>query len=511
MSSSELNQLTGKLLRSGRIGEYQFLGSGGRQVFKTASQLRDIVRRKLKTIDGLPGVSYAEHFAVPVIDRAGDVINWYSSYPGDVIPWSSATEQERDSARQQLRTLESKILEHCRGEQGPGSDTQAADFVPETLINKLLLQMLYTPDSEHIYLVNGLAVLTFWGFIYPKAQVPTDPLRHLFEHAKVTPAVAPVLATAAPLAQAAAVTPEPVIAAQPAAVAVVKKPWWRRWLWWLLLLLLLLLLLFGLRQCRPDMANKLGVPDFSFNKPELSLPGRPNLPNLPDLGLSKAKIPAFNGAAGRADVAGANLGQPDLPGLPNGVDTANMADSADPAQAPEMPAQGIEPPAVDPESPADFTPPDISEPDNPAFTPPQIPDEQAEAEANAAPEVPGENLQIPPDAPNGQAHFLNGKWKAGAGIQDKNTGKPLRLEYEFNEGKGQVTVKAADGMRCTGDVDAQVQGGQMRIESLGPALCADGSSFDMPEITCKPGAASAADCIGNYADTRFPISMRNAQ
>lgn len=519
MTGSELDQLTGKLLRTGRVGEYQFLGSGGRQVFKSASQLKDIVRRKLKMIDGLPNVAYTEHFAVPVIDPAGDVINWYSNYPGDVIPWGSATEPERAVAEQQLRTLERKIFEQCKSEQPQDAGTSAADFVPETLINKLLMQMLHTPDSDHIYLVNGLPVLTFWGFIYPKAHVPTDPLHHLIRQAvepplvtppPVVPPVTPVPPTVAPVTPASApvappVTPTPVLTPQPAVVEVVKKPWWRRWLWWLLLLLLLLLLLFGLRQCRPDMANNLAMPGFSMNKPEFSwpeLPSMPSMPSLPkmpqmpsmpslsDLGFNKPKTPDMNGddgdGMGMPDMTPPGGGLPDLPNLPDGAGSA------------DVPALDGGLPGADPMQ-------------SPGFAPPQIPGNQAGLGANTARKPLGRSLQIPTNVPNGQAHFLNGKWKAGAGIQDKNTGKPLRLEYEFNEGKGQVTVKAADGMRCTGNVDAHMQGGFMRIESLEPAVCADGSSFDMPQITCRAGAKSAADCIGNYADTRFPISMRNAQ
>ena len=502
MAGSEFDQLTGKLLRSGRVGEYQFLGSSGRQVFKSASQLKDIVRRKLKLIDGLSNVSYSEHFAVSVIDPADDVINWYSNYPGEVIPWASATESERTVALQQLRTLEYKLLEHCKSEQPKNTDVSATGFVPETLINKLLLQMLHTPDSDHIYLVNGLPVLTFWGFVYPKAQVPTDPLHHLIrqsvEPPPVTPPpVAPVPSSVAPVTSAPVarpVTPKPVLTPQPAVVEVVKKPWWRRWLWWLLLLLLLLLLLFGLRQCRPDVASNVAMPGFSMNKPDLSwpelpsmpsMPKMPKMPNLSDLGFNKSNAPDVNGGDGMG-MSDMTLPDGALPDLQGGADSAGM-------------------PALD----GGLSGADSMQ--SPGFTPPQIPGDQAGLGTNAARKPLGRSLQIPANVPNGQARFLNGKWKAGAGIQDKNTGKPLRLEYEFNEGKGQVTVKAADGMRCTGNVDAQVKSGRMRIESLGPAICADGSSFDMPQITCKADAKSAAACIGNYADTRFPISMRNAQ
>src|SRR5690554_2377136 len=113
MSGSVLSKLTGKLLRSGRAGEYSALGEVGQPVFRVAGQLREALRRKLGVIDEKTGLTYADHFAVPKTDQMGDVIDWYSNCPGDVVPWSSATENERESARRQLRTLEQKISEYC--------------------------------------------------------------------------------------------------------------------------------------------------------------------------------------------------------------------------------------------------------------------------------------------------------------------------------------------------------------------------------------------------------------
>lgn len=512
MTDSVLNKLTGKLLRSGRAGDYSSLGEMAQPVFRVAEQLREALRRKLGFINGDSGPTYADHFAVPKTDQMGDVIDWYSNYPGDVIPWSTATEDERDSARQQLRVLESKIVQYCNDFNAQASERASsrkptASAVDPQVFTQLLAKVLYTPGANYIYLVNGFPVLTFWGFVYPKMKVPLDPLLHLFDVPKVAaPVAAPVVAPIAAAVQAvpAASAVEPVVQAV-APVETVKKPWWR-WLWWLLPLLLLLFLLFGLRQCSPEMANKIGMPDFGFNAPEFNKPSikMPTLPDMPRLPNGTLGAPSDTGLGGLRNNAidtdgGLGSNAANMPELAPSVDEGQLPDLSDPA-APHMPVE----PSEQPEPPQ---PPAIPEPSNPDFEPPLLDDEPNPA----APVVPGKSLQIPPAASNGQANFLNGKWKAGAGIQDKNTGKPLRLEYEFNKGKGQVTVEAADGMRCTGDVDAQMADGSMRIQSLGRAVCPDGTSFDMPEITCAPGATSAADCVGNYADTRFPMSMRNTQ
>ncbi|WP_228394633.1 SrfA family protein, partial [Pseudomonas helleri] len=124
------------------------------------------------------------------------------------------------------------------------------------------------------------------------------------------------------------------------------------------------------------------------------------------------------------------------------------------------------------------------------------------------PEVPGQSLSIPPEAADGQADFLNGRFRAGAGIQDKTTGKPLRLEYQFKDGQGQVVVRKPDGISCTGPVTAAMHGGNLSINSLGQAACGDGSRYEMPKVDCRQGAKSIADCSGIYEDKQFPISMR---
>lgn len=106
------------------------------------------------------------------------------------------------------------------------------------------------------------------------------------------------------------------------------------------------------------------------------------------------------------------------------------------------------------------------------------------------------------------ADFLNGQYRAGAGIQDRRTGKPLRLEYQFKDGKGEVTVRRANGVTCTGPVTAAMNKGGLAINSQGQAVCGDGSTYDMPKVDCRQGATSVADCTGGYGNEKFPLSMR---
>lgn len=48
--------------------------------------------------------------------------------------------------------------------------------------------------------------------------------------------------------------------------------------------------------------------------------------------------------------------------------------------------------------------------------------------------IPGESSQ------QDSMDFLNGRWQANSGLMDEQ-GRPVDLEYEFNDGKGHVKIK----------------------------------------------------------------------
>lgn len=141
-------------------------------------------------------------------------------------------------------------------------------------------------------------------------------------------------------------------------------------------------------------------------------------------------------------------------------------------------------PPVDPNAPPDVTPPTTVD--------------------NTTP------LTIPTNAlANGSTQFLNGQWKAGAGIQDQKTGKPLSLNYQLDNGKGQVVMTRSDGVTCKAPVNAAVNQGGLNINNQGQALCSDGSNYLMPNIICQPGSQNIADCQGKYENSQpFPLSMK---
>lgn len=454
--------MRGALLRSGKSGSFTALGETGQPVYRAALQLREAIRRK--------NPEMVDHLAIPQSDELGNQIDWYSGLDGDVIPWSSATEEERAPARRQLEALKTALDDLSL--RFLGTDPAEQQQGDKAVFGKLLKRVIHFPDENFVYLVQGKPVLTFWGFEHAGADRNRDPLHCLYEVAPVftlppvveTPAVAPV----APL------------------VPVVTRPWWRRW-WWLLLLpflLLLLWLLLGLRGCVPiplvavDLLPPGIVPvEKQLEEPQLT-----------------GNATTLNGVPVNGTVSGTTTGNP-VVGAP-GVE-APALDGKDTG------APAIDP-ANDPTAEATTPPPDQAPPKPEA---PEAPPLEAEKPASTQAK-PGPALSIPPDAADGAAKFLDGQYRAGAGIQDRRTGKPLRLEYQFKDGKGEVTVHQADGSKCSGPVSAAMKSGSLAIDSQGQAVCADGSTYDMPKVNCRKGATTVADCTGGYGKDQFPMSMR---
>lgn len=517
--------MVGALLRTGKSSSFKALGKTGQPVYRAALQLRNAIQRKHPLA--------ADSLAIPQSDQQGDNIDWYSPVAGNVVPWSAATEEERDIARLQLKALESVLTNLRHDILSAGAENTHAKNTDKQVFAELLEHVIRFPGKDFVYIVqtqgelvttsgeleetsrsNSIAVLTFWGFVHPEDDLGAEPLYCLYPP-KVTKPVASAPASSTPALNTfrGTTVPEsvPPVSAPVMLEERERRSWWRRWWWLLLPLLLLLLLLFLLRGCVPGMTLPgLSAPNVGLSVPNLpsaSWPAPSHMPTLssaPGLelkGASLASLPegGTGGIAGPVAYTGGQSGsttptQAMMPSLPDaGADISAFA---------ETPDQG---------SPS-ITPPVLPE-DDPvlAMEPPVIPNMASEANP-VPPALPDDNrLTIPANAAaNGPADFLNGNWQAGAGIQDKRTGKPLRLEYQFKEGQGEVTVRRPDGVSCAGPVSAAMNNGNLSFNSQGQAVCADGGSYEMPAVSCQQGAGTMADCSGSYGHDHFPMTMRNA-
>ncbi len=507
--------MPGALLRSGKLQEFKPLGEDGQPVYTSALQLREAIRLKL-------GRDAAHCLAVPQRNETGDSIDWYAPEEGDVVPWSAATDEERVQAKVQLQEMHAKLLtvgESMRGEQNR----------ERQIFGRLLEKVIFFPDDSHVYLVNGKPVLTFWGFTDPHGSSTDNPLGRL--QPRVTQPVAQSVAAEPQRA------PEPV---PPPVTPVAKKrfPWW----WLLLIPLLLLLLFFLLRSCAPEVPLPFVTPEVTEEPPveEIrdgvrydadgnvisttngvsestatgeALPpaeGEQAAPEVPPEEMAPEEAAPEESAA---EEPAPEL-QPEEPPVPE--EQAGEEPAAEEPKPEEPPAEEPKPdeqhaPELQPEQPpAPEQKPEEQKPENkPQPAPPELQDPKQQQGQKPAGQQPPKPLEIPADATkSGKTDFLNGKWKAGAGIQDARTGKPMRLDYDFKDGKGQVKI-SGDGVECVGDVNAAVGGSGLTIDNAGQAKCNDGSTYKLPKVTCKPGATSAADCTGQYDNSnKFPMSIK---
>lgn len=482
------NSIQGPLLRTGHNSSFKALGETGYPVFKMAFQLREAIYR----LDA--GRDLARHLAIPQNDQGGDRTDWYSSFPGDVIPWSGASEEERESARQQFNAFQMSVQalseQLLNAEQnGTGGDRR--------VFAQLLKSVTHFPDYEFVYLVNGILVITFWGFVHPEGE-QRNPMHWL------SPASLPAtpIAASPPLAPVdAAVAP----AVTPVVDTVVRRRWSWRWLLWLLLALLLLALLLGLlRGCVPSLSIP-GLPAIATDKTAIDTAPAIERPavGVPDVTtqvsrtgsetvVGSAVAPAISeGTAVNAQQAL----EPTSPAVPAATTTALVGDDAIipavPASEANADASTIPAPPAVPGAANAQTPPAVQ----PVTTPPVIPAQ-------------GTPLTLPPTLPDGPAQFLNGEWRVNGGIQDKLTGRPLQLQYNFAQGNGTVSIRQSSGVTCRGPASGNVQQGALSITNPEQMKCSDGSNFIVPTIECKSPAAGHADCIGsNDGEKTFPIRM----
>ncbi|KGB02429.1 putative virulence effector protein [Enterobacteriaceae bacterium ATCC 29904] len=481
------NSVQGPLLRSGHNSSFKALGETGYPVFKMAFQLREAIYR----LDA--GRDLARHLAIPQNDQGGDRTDWYSSFPGDVIPWNSASETERESARQQFKEFQmavQSLSEHLLNAEQSGTGGDRRVFA------QLLKSVTNFPDYDFLYLVNGILVITFWGFIHPQGEL-RNPMHWL------SPASVPTtaLATAIPQPPAdAAVAPS----IAPVATPVERRRWHWRWLLWLLLALLLLALLMGLlRGCVPSLSLP-GLPAASPDKtavvaePASERPGVNISDVTPQFSGSQSAtvsdLPALSGVK-EATVEEAQRNLNTLPSpVPAEVSSSQAGKDMMPPTA-TTDENGVQPPVTPPTASAPGTDSQPLPAEHPMTAPPGI-------------SAQGEPLTLPAALPDGPAQFLNGQWRVNGGIQDKLTGRPLQLQYNFDKGNGTVSVRQSNGVTCRGVANGQVQQGALSITNPDEMTCSDGSNFIVPTIECKSPAAGHADCIGsNDGEKTFPIRM----
>ena len=429
---------TGSLLRSDSLKNYTPLGEEGNPVYKWATQIRVAIRRNI-------GAENINVFAIPQVNEDGDILDWYAPESGSVVPWSSATRDEQISAKEQLAEIQQKLLE-------TENKLVKSEDKEQTVFKRLLKHVIQFPDDQHVYLVNGKPVLTFWGFINTDSAPSTNPL---------------TLLRIPELAQPLEVTSIPVHDTVVEALPVKRRSLW----WWLLLLPLLLLLFFLLRSCNA-LPPSLNLGDISTPDEPLDIPSTPVIDPAIDISTRSHQ---------NTGIIDSNLS----------TDAIETPEDTLPELTPEkIPEQALEPDKNPLEKPPEITP--VAEEENIEKSP-LLP------ETDANPETPSQKpLEIPKNSvENKSLDFLDGSWQANSGLMDAQ-GRPVNLEYDFKDGKGNVRIRKNDGTICTGKVEASMKGSELGFSDTGKIKCPNGKSFQPAKVQCKVNSANKTVCEGSY-------------
>ncbi|SMB28166.1 putative virulence effector protein [Serratia proteamaculans] len=218
-------------LRSGSLDDVLALGENGQPVYACALQLRETLRIRQQQ-------QAADCLAIPQSNETGTRIDWYSPFPGKVTSWLAASDAQRAQAvhllEQSLATLRLLVAQ-----------TQTTEYPSHRLFGVLLAKAMQIPDANHVYLVDGKPVLTFWGFIKPQAQCQDDPLACLRPAENVEEKPTPIAAAPRPMAlPTAKPAPEPEPEVKPSVATTPTQPrrQWQRYVWMLPVLMLIALL-----------------------------------------------------------------------------------------------------------------------------------------------------------------------------------------------------------------------------------------------------------------------------
>lgn len=538
--------MAGVLLRSGSVKHFLPLGATGSPVYSAASQLRAAIRRHL-------GTEMADYFAIPQQDEKGETIDWYSAFDGSVVPWSAATPEERSLAKGGLLAAQRQLRERSR-------TLQASEDSEQQVFGKLLELATRIPSDEHVYLVDGRPVMTFWGFAERDGPADLDVLAGLD-----TSSVAGANDAA-------------WLSAERAAGSATRSRWWS-WPWLLLPLLLLLLLLallaWGLRGCLPDGVPRIDVTwpapvdndgERTSDRSGNGADGVPDEKDDPSRPAQDKRIDETTGAidertrGGRTDYdstyrgsrdtridrtyegsdgarVDAERNEADTERDDTGIDRSDTtvtddkgasdttddartddsgtadtrdatadADQADGTDAKDGDGDGRDEEkntgAMEP-SGKDTGTDDKSKDKEDGKTAAERSRDAESQRATRTTRGSGAPLEIPRDAARkGSTDFLNGGWRSVTGLQDA-AGNPVQLEYDFKGGEGTAKLRrTVNGKEqtCSAAVRSTFQGSRLVIDQADDIRCPDGSTFQRSSVECTTNAQGRAECKGKNRD-----------
>ncbi|OPW98898.1 SrfA family protein [Citrobacter sp. A316] len=427
------------LLRSGNLDDYQAVGGGGQAVFDSALQIRETLRLRKQQ-------AMVDCLAIPQINDNGDRVDWYSPIEGKAVAWKSADEEARFRALRYLgSTLENAAVLSRKSLQSGKTSLQ--------LFGSLLEKAIQFPGENHVFLVDGKPVITFWGFVNLNEN-PRDDVLDCLRIADVPPVV-----TVTEPEQEEEIAPEItfVEADAPLLTPVVDLP----------------------KPAEPEPQ-----PPVIVNEPEITAPPVQEKP-IRRLPLWSLPVAAVIIAAIVGPLLWKQQTTQPVPAAA-AIEVAKVDMAPLPALTSALPLHRAEvTPAVKKEKPVE----------GPVVIA-AIPKDALVMDAN--------------QMKAGTTRFLNGNWRVMVDVKDPVSGKAPSLRYQIQANKGTARVVHGDNIVCRAEIFSGLhQSGELMIKSRGNARCTDGSRYPMPEITCKAGTNDVAACTARYDDhAEIPLTIK---
>lgn len=427
------------LLRSGNLDDYQAVGGGGQAVFDSALQIRETLRLRKQQ-------AMVDCLAIPQINDNGDRVDWYSPVEGKTVAWKTADEEARFRALRYLgSTLENAAALSRKSLQSGKTSLQ--------LFGSLLEKAIQFPGENHVFLVDGKPVITFWGFVNLNEN-PRDDVLDCLRLADIPPVVT-------------VTEPDPKEETSPEITFTeADAP-------------LLTPIVEPQKPVEPEPQ-----PLVMINEPEVTTPPVQVKParRLPLWSLPVAAVII-------AAIVGPLLWK----------------------QHAVIPTPSVAPIAV---AKADMTPlPELTSalPLHRAEVISLAKKEKPDAGPVVIAAIPKDALVM--DASQmkaGTTRFLNGNWRVIVDVKDPVSGKAPSLRYQIQTNKGTARVVHGDNIVCRAEIFSGLhQSGELMIKSRGNARCTDGSRYPMPEITCKAGTNDVAACTARYDDhAEIPLTIK---
>lgn len=427
------------LLRSGNLDDYQAVGGGGQAVFDSALQIRETLRLRKQQ-------AMVDCLAIPQINDNGDRVDWYSPIEGKAVAWKAADEEARFRALRYLGSMLENAATLSRKSLQSGKTSLQ-------LFGSLLEKAIQFPGENHVFLVDGKPVITFWGFVNLNEN-PRDDVLDCLRIADVPPVV-----TVAEPEQEDEIAPEITFAEAdvPLLTPVVDLP----------------------KPAEPEPH-----PPVIVNEPEVTAPPVHEKP-IRRIPLWSLPVAAVIIAAIVGPLLWKQQTTQPVPAVA-AIEVAKVDMASLPALTSVLPLHRAE------------------------VTPAAKKEKLVEGPVVIA-AIPKDALVMDANQMKaGTTRFLNGNWRVMVDVKDPVSGKAPSLRYQIQANKGTARVVHGDNIVCRAEIFSGLhQSGELMIKSRGNARCTDGSRYPMPEITCKAGTNDVAACTARYDDhAEIPLTIK---